>query len=83
MKFSEWKAKTMVFLISLTEKYKDNSKALSDLNFLITKLQNLRSRDIASFLYYCHIVIRDTKISELIQIIPNQNEIIEILKEES
>jgi len=82
MRFSEWKAKSMVFLISLTEKYKDNHKALSDLNFLITKLQNLRSRDIASFLYYCYLVIHDTRINEVREIIPSRNEIVEILKEE-
>lgn len=84
MKFSEWKTITMRKLITLshTEKYASNMKAKNDLNVLATKLQYLRSRDLASFLYLVHVAIRDTGITELLEIIPSEEDLIDMLKED-
>lgn len=79
MTFSEWKAKTMARLVELTKKYEDNPKALSDLNFIITKLHYAKSRDLASVLYYMHVVAREIK--EILELIPTPSEVEEMLKE--
>lgn len=84
MKFSEWKATTMRKLLELRKKYEElgNAKAVSDLSFLIDKLNYLRSRDLSSFMFYMHIVIRDTKITELYELLPSIDDIKDFFSEE-
>lgn len=79
--FSEWKAYTTAFLIHLKNKYKDDQKAINDLNTLLTKLHYLRGRDLSNWLLWCHIVMRDTGVRELIEIIPTQNEILNLISD--
>jgi hypothetical protein len=82
--FNEWKTYTVAFLIELSKKYAEegNEKAVNDINFLLGKLQPLRSRDLGNFLYYVHIVIRDTKLKELYDIVPGSNEVIQLMSKE-
>jgi hypothetical protein len=82
--FNEWKTYTIAKLIELSKKYSEegNDKAVSDINFLLGKLQPLRSRDLSSFLYYVHIAIRDTKLNELYDIIPSSDEVIQLMSKE-
>ena len=78
--FGEWKAYATATLIHLKQKYRDNQKAISDINILLTKLHYLRGRDLSNFLLWVHTVIRDDGINELMEIIPTQDEILPLIR---
>ena len=80
--FNEWKAYATATLIHLKQKYADNQKVVSDLNYLLTKLRYLRSRDLSNFLLWCHTIIRDDDVKELLDIIPTQKEILPLIRGE-
>ena len=80
--FSEWKAYATTTLIHLKQKYADNQKVVADLNYLLTKLHYIRSRDLSNFLLWVHTVLRDDGVSELLDIIPTKEEIIPLLRGE-
>jgi hypothetical protein len=81
MKFGEWKTLAMHKLLLLYDKYKNDPNIAKDLDVLITKLQNLRARDLSSFLAYVHIVRRSKGLDELVSIIPSESELKSILEE--
>jgi len=73
--FGEWKAFAVAHLLGLQKKYENDQKALNDIHSLLVKLHYLRGRDLSNFLFYCHLVVRDTKIGEILEIIPTVDEI--------
>lgn len=84
MKFSEWKTLTMRKLLELRKKYEQlgDERAANDIGFLMDKLNYLRSRDLASFMFYVHMLIRDRKIVELYDLLPSIDEIKNFFTEE-
>jgi hypothetical protein len=82
VKFNEWKTLAMHRLVTIYDKYRDNAKAASDLDFLILKLKELRARDLGNFLAYVHMVKKAHNISELRDIIPTQQDLMEMLGED-
>jgi len=76
--FSAWKSKATLRLLSLKLKYKDNPKIAQDIDILITKLQYLKLRDLASFLTLVHHASSDCE--ELLSILPSENEVEEWYK---
>jgi len=78
--FNEWKAYAVSTLIHLKQKYADNQKVISDINTLLTKLHYLRGRDLSNFLLWCHTIIHDDGVSELLDIIPTREEILTLIR---
>jgi hypothetical protein len=76
--FSAWKSKTILRLLALKTKYKDNPKILQDIDILITKLQYLKLRDLHSYLALVHHASADTE--EFLSILPAEEEIEEWFK---
>jgi len=82
VKFNEWKTLAMHRLVNIYDKYQNNPKVANDLDFLILKLKELRARDLGNFLAYVHLVKKTHNISELRDIIPTQQDLMEMLKED-
>jgi predicted transcriptional regulator len=77
--FSAWKTKTMLRLINLQARYKDNHRKAVVLEALINKLHYLRSKDLASFL---HMLYHSSKeIQELAELVPSEAEISKFIEE--
>jgi hypothetical protein len=72
-RFSAWKCKATLRLLSLKLKYKDNPKIAQDIDVLITKLQYLKLRDLASFLVLVHHASADCE--EFLEILPKEEEV--------
>lgn len=73
VKFSEWKVKTMLEIINLQKKYADNSKAVNDLNTILTKLKYAKVRDLSTVFFYMHLASEN--IPELLTLIPKPEEV--------
>jgi len=73
----------MAALIKLSEEVDDN-KAKNDINTVITRLQYARSRDLSTVLYYLHLIKNSipNKKEKILALIPSQEEISEMLKED-
>jgi hypothetical protein len=82
VKFNEWKTLAMHRLVTIYDKYQNNPKVANDLDFLILKLKELRARDLGNFLAYVHLVKKAHGIPELRDIIPTQQDLTEMLKED-
>jgi len=77
--FSAWKAWATLKLLSLKMKYRDNPKIAQDIDVLITKLQYLKLRDLASFLVLVHHASADCE--EFLSIMPIEEEVEEWFQE--
>ena len=71
--FSAWKSKTILRLLALKTKYRDNPKVLQDIDVLITKLQYLKLRDLSGFLALVHEASSDCE--EFLSILPSEGEV--------
>ena len=78
--FNEWKAYAVATIIQLKQKYEGDQKVVADLNYLLAKLRYLRGRDLSNFLLWCHTIIRDDGVSELLDIIPTREEILTLIR---
>lgn len=79
MTFSEWKAKTMRFLISFSQKCEDQTLK-QNIDNLIAKLQYLRTRDLANFMLSVNKIAEHYKKPELLNILPSEEELDEFFK---
>jgi hypothetical protein len=71
--FSAWKSKATLRLLAMKTKYRDDPKVLQDIDVLITKIQYLKLRDLASFLVLVHHVSADGE--EFLSILPSEEEV--------
>jgi hypothetical protein len=72
--FSAWKTRTMLRLINLQAKYKDDHRKAVVIEALINKLHYLRSKDLASFLHMLYHASKE--IEELGELIPSEGEVL-------
>lgn len=79
MTFSEWKAKTMRFLIFFSKECEDQ-EIKQNIDNLIAKLQYLRTRDIANFMFSVHKIAKYYKKPELLNVLPSEEELDEFFK---
>ena len=78
--FSEWKTLTVSKLLEIKKKYSDNEKIARDVDILLTKLQYLRARDLATWMVTLHHASTDC--SEFLEVLPSTEELKEWFKEE-
>jgi hypothetical protein len=71
--FSAWKAQATLKLLALKTKYRGNPKIAQDVDVLVTKLQYLKLRDLASFLVLVHHASVDCE--EFLSILPTEEEV--------
>jgi hypothetical protein len=71
--FSAWKAQATLMLLALKTKHKDDPKIAQDVDVLVTKLQYLKLRDLASFLVLVHHASTDTE--EFLALLPTEEEV--------
>jgi hypothetical protein len=77
--FNAWKAKTMSRLVTIAQKYREDSRKAVVLEALINKLHYLRSKDLASFLHMLYHASKDAP--ELQELIPSEGEISKFISE--
>jgi hypothetical protein len=71
--FSAWKAWAAIKLLSLKLKYRDNPKALQDIDYLVNRLERLRLDSLAAFLADLHRASTDAP--EFLSILPSEEEV--------
>lgn len=74
----EWKAKVMIRLLELSERYKDNPEAIKAIERIMDKLHYLKTRDIASALLLIHYAAKI--VPELLEILPDEETVKEWFK---
>ncbi|MEM2447226.1 MAG: hypothetical protein QW734_11290 [Candidatus Bathyarchaeia archaeon] len=74
--FTKWKLKTVINLIRLGEKH----GATHDLEEIIRKAFHMKRRDVPGFIMRLRIAAAETGITELLRLIPSEEEIEKIMK---
>ncbi|MGB9787152.1 MAG: hypothetical protein ACPLRJ_07875 [Infirmifilum uzonense] len=73
--FREWKALTMVTLVTLAQKYPERRPTIES---LAARLQHLKARDLTQFLFQLHLLSYD--VPEAAGLIPSADEVERWLK---
>lgn len=80
-RFSLWKAKATQKLIDIARKYENNEKFVEQITALITRMRYAKRRDLSIILNDIWHMYRYWKVKELLDIIPSEEELYNMLIE--